>query len=298
MPPKKSPASAKAKASAKPSAVPFRSPVTPILPVQPLKVAAPTATMTETNIALSTLIVCCLAVMAAFAAQMMAGIVGVTNSGSATTKVIATTATSTRATTTPSCVDSDFPLTPSSTPTSTINYFIKGTVIDTYASGQTKITDYCKSTSTLVEMYCDPKRNNHLNSVDYRCPYGCREVDGACRTTPPADMTKPLYPTAPTTTSSIPNNPPKCTDSDSGKNFYTAGIVVNSTSDPSSSGSIPDSCLIQYNGDYFLTAITSCSPAMGNCYVEEVYCNSTSTSGYSYSTAYCPKGCNNKACIR
>lgn len=150
MPPKKSPASARAKASAKPPQ--FKSPITPVLPAQPLQVMAPTATMTETNIALGTLIICCLAVMAAFSAQMMAGIIGTANASKIVT-----------------CIDSDRGQ----------NIYLAGT---TSLSNGKKSSDSC-SGNVLYEKYCvNGTVGWTVGSKIYTCANGCN--NGACAKLP------------------------------------------------------------------------------------------------------------------
>lgn len=86
-----------------------------------------------------------------------------------------------------------------------------------------------------------------------------------------------------------------CTDSDSGKNYYTAGYVL--TNDPLSSGNISDQCLVQMTGNNYKQTATNCLPSDGSCYVEEVYCNTSSYYGYAYDVASCPNGCQSGACV-
>lgn len=167
------------------------------------------------------------------------------------------------------------------------DYFAAGTTTVTYDTGSKRIEpDKCNTNITLYEWYCgkpgDPA--GLLRATSYNCSNGCN--NRSCL----------IWPSASTTPTLMPNSPPKCTDSDGGKNYFKLGVVT--TNDPLSSGKIPDRCLIQRIGKGNTETIPSgvCSPTDGNCYVEEVYCDG-GTPGYTYSTVFCPQGCKAGACL-
>jgi len=81
------------------------------------------------------------------------------------------------------------------------NYYKKGFFENSQGSGG---SDACYSSKTLLEGYCDASCKYGLCTVNYNCPYGCK--DGAC-----------LEKSSETTTT--------CTDSDGGKNYEVKGVV-------------------------------------------------------------------------
>lgn len=76
------------------------------------------------------------------------------------------------------------------------NYYTKGKVVTSDES----MWDYCKSDNVLVELTCDEAGGK---AYDYTCPYGCEE--GRCLTQGEQE---------------------ECTDSDGGKDIYTAGSAM------------------------------------------------------------------------
>lgn len=75
-----------------------------------------------------------------------------------------------------------------------INYADAGHLYDPVT--RTQKSDYCLDDLTLREVYCE---NNQGASLDYQCPFLCR--DGACVT-------------------------PACSDSDNGKDYYVKGTIT------------------------------------------------------------------------
>jgi len=56
------------------------------------------------------------------------------------------------------------------------SYYIKGTTTGFIDKEWVTRTDYCLKSGELKEFYC---RGNNIVSVNYKCPYGCK--DGACK---------------------------------------------------------------------------------------------------------------------
>jgi len=104
--------------------------IPPLLPTAPLMTEAAVATATANQIALGTLMICCLTLLAAFSSSMMAGIVSLTNTSSASS------APSVR------CSDTDLN---SQYPTGR-NYFVKGEAKGIWSISGTMqdLTDICK----------------------------------------------------------------------------------------------------------------------------------------------------------
>jgi hypothetical protein len=104
-----------------------------------------------------------------------------------------------------------------------------------------------------------------------------------------------IYKVATSTTSSQAAY--SCTDSDGGKEYNTYGYVL--TDDPNSSGNIKDKCLTQFTGNSYksVSLNNACSTSEGTCFVEEVYCDSSRSYGYSYDYYECTNGCQDGACL-
>jgi len=100
-------------------------------------------------------------------------------------------------------------------------YNVKGTVTTEAGS----VTDKCLDSNQLEEFYC---QNNLMYDDIYTCPYGCS--NGACIIQP------------------------QCTDTDGGKDYYTAGTVT------ATDGTATDTCV-------------------GATHVKEYYCRSDGTLG-------------------
>lgn len=116
--------------------------------------------------------------------------------------------------------------------------------------------DYCSSSGTLVEYYCD---NGNERSTYYNCPYGCE--DGECQEHNYYTTTTIHY----YTTTTIP----RCSDSDAGKNYNTFGTVHKDNN---------------YYNDNCYTAGT----------LVEYYCDSNGNALSEYHN--CPNGCNSGSC--
>jgi hypothetical protein len=192
----------------------------------------------------------------------------------------------------PVCTDSDI-----DSNTGQSNPFMAGSVTGLLNGVVTTTLDYCESATILHEYSCGGA--GQIMQTSIQCTDNCIgavSVGGKCYK---STVSVPLYPAAPTIKETKPNNPPKCTDSDGGKDYYASGTIT--TNDPAGSGSMKEMCLVQKPGNTYLSVVTggsagSCSPLEGNCYVEESFCDNSRTFGYNYDMKFCPKGCSKGAC--
>ncbi len=159
-----------------------------------------------------------------------------------------------------------------------INYFKRGTMMESVGSSSNSATDNCISERILSEYYCPTPGVNDANSLTYTCQVACE--NGACINQ----------------TSSINNT--FCTDSDGGIDYYTKGYVSTNYNEQNPNYYAYDSCMIPdmkvNNGLTQRIGVSSCEGS--DCSVQDFYCEG-STGPYSSGTK-CPNGCKDGACIK
>jgi hypothetical protein len=158
-----------------------------------------------------------------------------------------------QAETTTQCTDSD----------SGLNYNVKGTTVGIAGNNITSTdTDFCSSSSNLVEWFCSGVYRTNTN---YACPYGC--LNGACLAAPTLI----------------------CADSDGGKNYNVRGTVTYGQQ------TFEDNCISEITNNC-PPPPTPCPPNIPADYVVEYFCDNNTAKSETHA---CGPGiaCQDGACI-